>query len=325
MNLPTFKLLIVEDFLADTELYQRALLEDTNYLYQPIVVESVAAGLELCRTQQIDAILLDYLLPDGDGLEFLEALSVQCHDRMPPVVMMTGHGDESIAVQAMKLGAQDYLVKNKFTPEQLRRAMRSAIEHASLRRRLEQSDERLRTSVETMLDCFGIYAAIRDAAGQIIDFRFEYLNAAALASNQMSSEDMNKGLCELLPTHCETGLFAKYCQVVETAVPLIEKDLVYADVFGEQRLTRAYDIHANKLNDGFVASWRDVTAQNQAGLEVQKANQRIIEIWDSITDGYVKIDRQWRLIYANRVAILLGSISLISRWRSRAGVSTGTH
>jgi CheY-like chemotaxis protein len=85
MNLPTFKLLIVEDFLADTELYQRALLEDTNYLYQPIVVESVAAGLELCRTQQIDAILLDYLLPDGDGLEFLEALSVQCHDRMPPV------------------------------------------------------------------------------------------------------------------------------------------------------------------------------------------------------------------------------------------------
>jgi CheY-like chemotaxis protein len=132
MNLPTFKLLIVEDFLADIERYQRALLKDTNYLDRPILAESIAEGLELCRTQQIDGILIDYLLPDGDGLEFLETLLIQNKGLMPPIVMMTGHGNEQIAVRAMKLGAQDYLLKSSFTPELLRTAMRKAIETARL-------------------------------------------------------------------------------------------------------------------------------------------------------------------------------------------------
>jgi PAS domain S-box-containing protein len=302
MSLPIFKLLIVEDFPADREQYCRALLTESQCIYDLLEAESVAAAIELCHTQQLDGILLDYALPDGDGLQFLETLARQCNGMMPPVVMMTGQGNESIAVRAMKLGAQDYLVKSKFTPELLRSTMRNVMENARLRQRLEQSNRRLRTSVETMLDCFGIYTAIRNAAGEIIDFGFDYLNPAALESNQMSAEDMNRGLCEVFPIHRQTGLFADYCQVVETGVPLVKEDVVYTDVFGEKKLTRAYDIHANKLDDGFVAAWRDVTAQKQTELQVQTANRRIVDIWENMTDAYVTVDRQWRLIYANRVA-----------------------
>lgn len=60
-------------------------------------------------TNQIDAIVLDYSLPDGNGLEFLAKLQAQSHGNIPPVVMITGKGDENIAVQAIKLGAQDYI------------------------------------------------------------------------------------------------------------------------------------------------------------------------------------------------------------------------
>lgn len=101
-----------------------------------------------------------------------------------------------------------------------------------------------------MLDCFGTYSAVRDQAGQIIDFRFDYLNAAALRSNEMTEADMGKTLCEVFPAHHETGLFADYCRVVETGEPLIKEDLVYSDTFGTQHLTRAYDIRASKLGDG---------------------------------------------------------------------------
>ena len=143
MNLPTFTLLIVEDVPASRELYRNCLLTDVSCAYDLLEAASVAEGLSFCQTRSIDAILLDYLLPDGDGLKFLETLSARSNGSSPPVVMMTGHGDESIAVRAMKLGAQDYLPKHKFTPQLLVSTMQSAIENARLRLELQQTEERL--------------------------------------------------------------------------------------------------------------------------------------------------------------------------------------
>jgi DNA-binding response OmpR family regulator len=119
MPIPTFTLLIIEDLATDRELYRLALSQDSSCTYQLLESESVAGGLTLCRTRSIDAIVLDYVLPDGDGLEFLAALNAQSNGSSPPVVMVTGVGDQRIAVRAMKLGAEDYLVKSDLTPELL--------------------------------------------------------------------------------------------------------------------------------------------------------------------------------------------------------------
>jgi PAS domain S-box-containing protein len=268
MTNQTYTVLIVEDFSIDRDLFRRSLLADRNCDYHLLDAESVATGLELCRSNAIDAILIDYSLPDGDGLGFLTQLHAQSNGSSPPVVMIAGKGDESIAVQAIKLGAQDYLVKSNLTPDRLRSAVSGAIENGRLRLQLQQSNDLLRVSLDTILDCFGIYSAIRAATGEIIDFRFEYLNPAALESNQMTAADMSRGMCEVFPAVCEaTGLFEKYCEVVATGVPLILDNLIYTDVFGAQHLTKAYDVRISKLNDGFVAAWRDVTVQKQAEQE----------------------------------------------------------
>jgi PAS domain S-box-containing protein len=266
--------LIIEDFLPDRELYRRCLLGDPGCVHCLLEAESLSAGLELCRTQPIDAILLDYVLPDGTGLAFLEALATQQHRAMPPVVMITGQGDERVAVQAIKLGAEDYLVKYQLTPERLQLTMRSAIENARLRIQLQHSENRFRVSIENMIDCFGLFSAIRDETGQIIDFRIDYMNAAALESNRMTVADLGRRLCELMPANRDTGLFADYCRVVETGEPLLKENLIYTDVFGTQLLTRAYDIHASKLEDGVVVSWRDVTARKQAEIDRQQQLER---------------------------------------------------
>jgi PAS domain S-box-containing protein len=301
MNSPTYTLLIVEDFLADRELYRRSLSNDSSCTYCVLEAESVAEGLEICHSHKIDAVLLDYMLPDADGLEFLAQLSAQSSNS-PPVVMMTGQGSESIAVRAIKAGAQDYLVKRDLTPELLQLTMRKAIDNHRLRRQLQQCQERFQMSIANMRECVGIFSTLRDDFGQIIDFRFDYLNAAALESNRMSGEDIGKFLCEVFPAVRTSGLFAEYCQLVETAQPLIKEELVYEDVFGGERLTRAYSLSATKLDDGFVSCWRDETAQRKAEKELQGANQRIIEIWESMTDAYVTVDRDWRITYANQSA-----------------------
>ena len=76
-------------------------------------------------------MLLDYLLPDLSGLDFLAELSGTTGLTPIPVVMLTGQGDESVAVQAMKTGALDYLTKPELSSDRLRLAVHSAMERAT--------------------------------------------------------------------------------------------------------------------------------------------------------------------------------------------------
>jgi PAS domain S-box-containing protein len=301
MNTSLYTILIVEDFAADRELYRRSLLTDPNYTYRLLEAESLAQGRELCQRHQFDAVLLDYALPDGDGLEFLGELAAR-YLNPPPVVILTGQGSESIAVRAIKLGAQDYIIKRDLTVELLQLTMQKAIENHRLRQQLQQVEDRFRMSIDNMYDCVSIFSAIRDESGQIIDFRFDYLNQAALENNRMTGDDIGKSLCEVFPAFGTSSLFEEYCDVVETGTPLIREDLVYEDMFAGERLTRSYSIRATKLDDGFVSCWRDETTKKKAELDLQAANQQIIDIWESITDAYVTIDRDWRVIYANQAA-----------------------
>ncbi len=275
MTRPIQTLLLVEDFAPDRELYRRFLMSDSECVYSVLEAESVMAGLALCQESEIDAILLDYSLPDGTGIEFLQALHTQSNGGSPPVVMVTGAGDERVAVQAIKLGAEDYLVKQDLTPELLQVTMRRAIKNAQLQLQLRQSEDRFRVSIENMLDSFGICSAMRDPTGHITDFRIDYLNAAAMEDTQLTAADLGRGLCEVFPAHYETGLFADYCRVVATGESLSRENLIYSDEFGGQQLIKAYDIHASRLNDGIVIAWRNVTNHKRLELEL---NQKIADL-----------------------------------------------
>ena len=269
-------ILIVDDCPEDRETYRRYLLQDSRYTYTILESEYGEDGLELCRRVGCDAILLDFLLPDIDGIEFLNELKIQLGRTNLPVVMLTGQGNEAIAVQVMKSGASDYLVKGNMTPESLRLAIHSVVERTHLQCLLEQSEQRFRTSVENMLDCFGIYMSVRDQSGRIVDFLVEYVNAAACANHCIiQSEQIGKRLLELLPSQPETELFDEYCQVVETGEPLFKEALVYTDSDNKQYLTKAFDIRAAKLGDGLVASWRDITDRKQAEAALQQLNANL--------------------------------------------------
>jgi signal transduction histidine kinase len=130
------RVLVVDDSPEDRELYRRLLAHSGP---SPLVVvdsETAAEALQRLSTEPFDCILLDYQLPDGNGLELLRELE-RTIDPFPAVILLTGHGDEGIAVEAMKRGAQDYLVKGRITGDGLTRAVQHAFEKVMLRRSID--------------------------------------------------------------------------------------------------------------------------------------------------------------------------------------------
>jgi signal transduction histidine kinase len=134
------RLLIVDDSAEDRELYRRLLAQDPEHAYEFLEAETGEEGLRAAFDLAPDCLLLDYRLPDVDGLEFLSRLLAE---RLVPVIVLTGQGNEAVAVEAMKGGAQDYLLKGDVARERLQHAVRNAIEKVTLRRKVGERTAQL--------------------------------------------------------------------------------------------------------------------------------------------------------------------------------------
>ncbi|MBS1852329.1 MAG: hybrid sensor histidine kinase/response regulator [Acidobacteria bacterium] len=117
--------LMVEDNAADRNLV-RISLSDMTHPYRLDCADHLADGLEKLKATQPDVILLDLNLPDSQGRETVQkVLAVAPH---VPILVLTGINDDALARDAVRAGAQDYLVKGKVESQVLAHAMRNAIE-----------------------------------------------------------------------------------------------------------------------------------------------------------------------------------------------------
>jgi signal transduction histidine kinase/CheY-like chemotaxis protein len=126
------RVLLVEDEPGHAELARRA-FEGQAGAFDVSVAETVGeARLALHGTHLPDLVIADWLLPDGEGLDLLRSEQVRA---MPPVVIMTSHGSERVAVEAIRAGAVDYVVKSETALADLPHMAERAVRH----RRIEQA------------------------------------------------------------------------------------------------------------------------------------------------------------------------------------------
>src|SRR2546428_7819735 len=101
------RILVLEDDPGEARLARRT-LERAGYAVE--VAGDGDTGLALYVTGVYDVLMVDHQMPGKGGLEVLRTLALR--GALPPTIMVTGHGDEAVAVEAMKLGAGDYVVKD---------------------------------------------------------------------------------------------------------------------------------------------------------------------------------------------------------------------
>ncbi|MCF0049991.1 PAS domain S-box protein [Dyadobacter sp. LJ53] len=188
MNNKLIKVLLVDDDEDDYFLTREYFQELVNWKFDITWCSTFKDAEQHIKDHKYELYLFDYLLGERTGIDLIDlACQFECEE---PIILLTGKGDTKIAVEALRLGAADYLIKSELDSEKLERSIRYALERTSVLKALKHSERRYRRIFEESND----FLFISDLAGNIID-----LNTSASALTGYSEDDLRlKNILELL-------------------------------------------------------------------------------------------------------------------------------
>ncbi len=132
---PVLNILMVEDNPGDVVIFTE-LLKSSGFRFNLTHVTTLKETLLVCGEHDFDILLLDLGLPDSSGLETLK--KIQVYKVKSPVIVMTGLDDEDLALASLREGAQDYLVKNRLTSDNILRSIKYGIERKKIQDLLQR-------------------------------------------------------------------------------------------------------------------------------------------------------------------------------------------
>jgi signal transduction histidine kinase len=220
MSNAPIKILLIEDNPADAHLI-RLLLADKKVrglgsppTFEVLHVNRLAAGLAYLEEMHLDIILLDLSLPDSHGTKTFERV-IEASPQIP-IVVLSGLDDEGVAVKAMQLGAQDYLVKGTIESDILERSIRYAIERQTLLTELQQKTKALEIS-----ESYRRNIVDNNADGILIvseDNTVQFVNPAAEQVLEQTQDDLIGSPLTLLLEATQSSRFDVFKRDGKTAV-----------------------------------------------------------------------------------------------------------
>src|ERR1051326_3307749 len=269
MRAQPMKGLLIEDNPGDVRLILEMLAESSEASFDLEFADRLAAGLRRLATEHVDVILLDLGLPDGQGLEtFIKA---QAQARDVPILVLTNLDDQNLALKAVQLGAQDYLVKGQIDGQVLLRAIRYAVERKRVEEELRESEERFRLLIETvkdyaiiLLDADGRIASWNAGAECITGYRAEEIVGQPFSRFYPRGDGPQKKPERLLKTATAEGRVEDddWCQ---------RKD---GELFWASALLTVLSDESSHLR-GFSVVLRDITERKRAEEEIQRLNEEL--------------------------------------------------
>jgi len=126
MNNNKTRVLIIEDNIEYASMLKAVLSKSEGLIFELISFTNLEDGLTELKNNDVDIVLLDLDLPDSSGLDTFHEVSNSTSSL--PIIILTGDDDEQLAIQSLKLGAQDYLIKSQTDNKLLLKSILFSIE-----------------------------------------------------------------------------------------------------------------------------------------------------------------------------------------------------
>jgi len=277
MDKKLIKVLLVEDDLVDRQVVERALAKTTSYhvRFNVDAAATMSGAAESLRTKDYDVLLLDLNLPDSKGVDTVE--EIRKVNSGIPVIVLTGTVDEETGLETIKKGAEDYLVKGKFSGDELVRTIRYAIERNAIERKIENAAREWRTTFDSINDLI-----------VIVDGGLKILRA-----NKAFAKAFGAQPWELLGKNYHDVFYCDSCNRADCAhIQTIKTKEPVTIEFYNDRLKTHFEITAAPVFDdkgkveASVLVAKDITGRKLAEENMRKANEKLKE-YNELKDEFV--------------------------------------
>jgi two-component system cell cycle sensor histidine kinase/response regulator CckA len=256
---PPITVLLVEDNPGDARLILELLGEVQAQAFDLERVDRLDDALARLAHAAVDVVLLDLGLPDSQGLDTFVRARRGAPDE--PIVVISGLDDERVALEAVRSGAQDYLVKGRIEGHLLARVLRYAIE----RKRAEEALRASETHYRTILENIGDGVLITDRQGRYLD-----VNPRACEVTGYPREELLRlNTADTYLPEERAGVLPRLAEIARSGSASYERSLLRKD-----GAVIAVDVNARALPAGnLLATLRDVTDRKRLEEQLRQAQK----------------------------------------------------
>ena len=291
----SINILLIEDNEGDVRLIREMLKEAKNLAFKVEASGLLNKAIKILKSHKFDAILLDLNLPDSIGIETaFKTLEVI---RDIPIIILTGLNEESLAISTVKMGVQDYLVKEQLNSILLVRSIQYAIERKKTEQKLKESEEKYKLLYQNAP--LG-YQSL-DYNGNFIDVNKAWLEFFGYSRDEVVGkwfgDFVDPSFLKVFQT--KFSKFRKEGKVRRVEYDMIKKDKTHAIVIFNGNVS--YDLDGSLKQTHCI--FQDITERKKAEqkLEESEANYRLIT--ENANDLIAVLDDKFRLEYINETPL----------------------
>ncbi len=313
------KVLIVEDNPADSRTMDELLTESEEAAFEVVVADRLSVALERLSTESVDVILLDLGLPDSHGLDTFSEMN-SSSPRIP-IIVLTGLDDHNLAIEAVRIGAQDYLVKGEVDCNRLVRSTLFAIERKRAEEALRESKEEMRNVIDSSPDAI----TVTDLDGTVIACNQVALDAYGFSTKEeligknvaefISRKDRQRAM-EILRKTVEDG------SVKNVECTLLRKD--GGEFLGEFSARGIHDPSGNPIS--VVTVTKDISTRKRAEEALKKSEGHFRLLAENATDIIWTADAGGQFTYVSpSIEDMLGYVAedfVNATWQDLMGTSS---